>query len=987
MASSVSSSINTYAGIEKYSPDFQLLGQVLNAKQTQLNYNRSKLQDFRNQLGALDVAKEEDRAYLDTRLDQVTEIANQYANMDLSSDSLTNSLIGNMGQILDGNVKSALTGTKILRNEQAEWAAANKKDPKLYSNANYAYAMQGANKWLTDGQTGTTYNGGGGFIAYTPAEDEINKNMAEAIKLATHKRDRPVAGPAGGIGGIITEEWVDRNELQNILYSKLNSNHIRQLSIDAWAKYDRLPTELLKQDYEAYTQPQIDESNSKIESLKAAIANTDNPDVKKSYQASLDSWIKSKNELENEKSFDNFLASNGKQGVYTSLHQNVVMDRFLDAYSRDPETVEIKVNEIEKANIELQMNREAVADKKAQQAIENQLKMDANEIAAYKAGLVDKNGKPIDQTKTVFQPGADIKIEAKHETNSTFSALNEKHNKLEEGIKNTLMNEMKVSEKVATAFMNSKRYADMVKNGNMAGLETIVLGEKGYTYKVSKSFRDKMTQLGADHYNSPVLTAAYEDLDNMVGVAQDAMSIAYKKGGIKQNDIPDFTIRARYADAGNGKKKIVFDQNAAGFKSPDGKSNINEYARLLNKKANLKSGEDLTDIEKVNLQLYGNLHLLNDKTLRDNPERKAFIKQRIVKQLGDLGVGAKDFQKINLNTQTYIGNKIPNTRTKIETGRDTWMSEITRGDVSSYGDRNEETKTKEEIRLNQERLDRMKAQGESSWMGLSATELQRQINEDKQKLKGSKPALDIEDHLGQGFKGIENTIEDNLVRSTNLIAGRSKVLTKASDKVMWEKLALASGISSTENMDLVLSPVIQNGEITTRLKVTTTAKVKKGEVPIEVDMNSADLKDLKIANWDVQDHRYNAVKGEYAPTLSLGNGNYSGYVNKGLNPKLKAVLLEDSKATPEIEAKTKELLADYSKGNFKIVYTPISGKYYARVLDTTDNDKDVLPGFMIPDESIISDDKASELLASPKQYADQIVNKMIEEYQTYLLNN
>ena len=172
MASSYSA-INDYSNLTLYTPDYNLLQTALQYKQGKLDQNRAKLQQVRDQFGALDVVKDEDQKYLDDRLQKVTEITNKYAGLDLSSDALTNSLVGNMNQVIDDGVKTAVVSTKRLRNEQKEWEEKRKNKPEQYSDLNYAFAMQKANRWMNDGTTGTSYSGGGGFVEYR----DVNKKI------------------------------------------------------------------------------------------------------------------------------------------------------------------------------------------------------------------------------------------------------------------------------------------------------------------------------------------------------------------------------------------------------------------------------------------------------------------------------------------------------------------------------------------------------------------------------------------------------------------------------------------------------------------------------------------------------------------------------------------------------------------------------------------------------------------------------------------
>ena len=191
MAFSGSQNINQYAGINLYTPDFQLISTALTAKQQKLDTNRAKLQSYRDQLGlSLDVAKDADQKYIDDRLSQLTAMTNQYASMDLSNDGLTQSLMSNLGQVIDGNVKNAVTSTKILQSEQAEWADKRKNKPELYAERNYKYAMQKANNWMNDDTVGTAYNGGGGFIEYVDYSAMIQKALPDIQKALEAKGKR-----------------------------------------------------------------------------------------------------------------------------------------------------------------------------------------------------------------------------------------------------------------------------------------------------------------------------------------------------------------------------------------------------------------------------------------------------------------------------------------------------------------------------------------------------------------------------------------------------------------------------------------------------------------------------------------------------------------------------------------------------------------------------------------------------------------------------
>ena len=967
MGSSVSGAINSYAGIEKYSPDFQLLGQVMNSKQTQLNSNRGKLQDYRNQLGALDVAKDEDRAYLDQRLDQVSDITNKYANLDLSSDALTNSLIGNMGQVFDQNVTAALTGTKILRNEQAEWTKAREKGDGKYSDANYAYAMRQANQWLNDGATGTRYNGGGGFIEYASPTEHINKVMPELLKAATHKRQRPIDGPAGGVGGIITEEYVDRNELQSMIQSQLGEKHLRQMQIDAWANYDQLPDNILEQDYNNFTEPKIQENEDKIKSLEAAIANATNPDVKKQYQDSLDYAKKEKDSFENENSFSSLMASRGKRDVYTTLHQAKLMDGFLDAYSREPLVVDIAVNAIDQANRTLEHQNEVMAETLRHNKATEAKADAANKIAAYKAGINADGTVPEAAT---FLPGPSVKVPTNKEENSVFTDLKNDANALQQKAISSLK-AMGVSDKTAKYFVTTKRFADMTVNGNLAGVKFLELD--GKKLEVSKDFRNAVTHLGSDHFNNPILKQSYKEIDEMVTDVQGTLAKAVLNKQLDLTSIPNFTVKLNVKDAKAGTYTVISEPN--GFKG-------NPYVDLLKKKASLKKGQSLSNQDAANLQLYGNMHLMNDGGL--SPEQRAFARQRVVEQLNGLGISNSDYKKIQIKSKIKPGEVIPNTKTKVEYGKDSWMTEITKRNTSSGGKMGEDYI----LRGRLEEYSNMLENEKEYWFGKDQTKI-KALEAEVAKIEKQLESEDVSDRVINGFKTIEENIAKTITSQTKLVAGREQVLPRKGNEGVYIKLAAASGLVTTSKDDLVLVPTFDDkGKTTTIVKVKnlTTGAIGKNTVKLDQAMTADELEKLNISKWDVKGHRYNAEKGDTAPVLKLGNGNYNGIYDRGMNSTTKASLIKDIEGLPEqVLVVTQKLLKEYSAGLYEVRYVSVGKKYRPAVFNTQTKEN-LFMGEPLS-SPIIEDSKADEYLESPKSTVDSVIEDMIIATQKATYNN
>ena len=80
-----------------------------------------------------------------------------------------------MSDVVDDNVKNAVISTRIYKSEQASWGKLKETSPEKYSQTNHAYAQQGADAWLSDGSTGSKYQGGGGVIEYVDVQGKLAK--------------------------------------------------------------------------------------------------------------------------------------------------------------------------------------------------------------------------------------------------------------------------------------------------------------------------------------------------------------------------------------------------------------------------------------------------------------------------------------------------------------------------------------------------------------------------------------------------------------------------------------------------------------------------------------------------------------------------------------------------------------------------------------------------------------------------------------------
>lgn len=156
--------------------DKDLVQKALMYKQGKYDLNRQKIQSTINSAISLDLAKDEDADYLYGKLKETLDVVNQYGSGDLSLDSRTDYLQGHISSVADDNVMNGYLGTLKLRNIQKEASVAKKEG--LYSDLNFAYSMQDAQKWLSDGTVGSEYSGNSSYVPYS----DNDKKFREVIK-------------------------------------------------------------------------------------------------------------------------------------------------------------------------------------------------------------------------------------------------------------------------------------------------------------------------------------------------------------------------------------------------------------------------------------------------------------------------------------------------------------------------------------------------------------------------------------------------------------------------------------------------------------------------------------------------------------------------------------------------------------------------------------------------------------------------------------
>lgn len=613
--------LHNYDNVPLYTPNFNLVNSVLQYKQGNLNENRSKLEDLVSNYANLDILRDVDKEYANSRLKAVLQMSNKYAAMDLSDPGLSSQLTRNVSQFFDDNVQNAVYSTKVFRAEQAEWEKARKDSPEKYSETNHQYALQFAQPWLQSKQVGETYRGGAGFREYTDYQKKIQDNIPKIAELlkAEYIRDENGNGMFRAIG---TYEEIDRGRLEQALQGVLNQKDLEQMKIDAWGQYNNAPEEKLREAFNGYMQPRIEAAEKEIGTVRALMQTEKDPERRQQYQDYITSATDRLGSMRNQ-NYDKV----GKEAAYTTMFREQFFDTYLDAYSYAPRKIKEEVNQLDvetfNANIKLRQEQRAderfIFDKNAyaERMELEYAKLQAKGTTNNKAGNIAGTGlTPVEQALY------DSQLVLTESILGSGDVPNAKSN-IDFGVEM----ERKATRQMLNAFSGyGLTEADLSDPAFVAAIKgTSGTDKTSFTYK-GKSIVVNMTNEGVANAihnfqnnvinDNPVRKKAYAEADKLINTTISNLAQAYGSGDNEFDaKLPSYTFK-------------LVDDGKGGFKvqklDPKFTSQYNYMQTLAYKKG---KGQTLTNAEEASLKLMTGMWLsagTNKKSTGDYIFQKSY---------------------------------------------------------------------------------------------------------------------------------------------------------------------------------------------------------------------------------------------------------------------------------------------------------------------------------------------------------------------------
>ncbi len=227
-------------------------------KQQQYDEGIQKIQTNIDNIAGLDVIRDVDKAYLQSKINELGSNLKVVGAGDFSNFQLVNSVNGMTNQIAkDSNVQEAVGSTARVRKEQANLETARKAGKSSVQNE--AYFNKDLNKWVNSSNLKEGYNGR--YIEYTDIDKKL-REVADKVHELDNSIDIPFKRDSAGniLKGSDGKPMIDdamlsistkgkpASKLLANFYSSLNENDQQQLHIDSWYHYRGATADTFKTD-------------------------------------------------------------------------------------------------------------------------------------------------------------------------------------------------------------------------------------------------------------------------------------------------------------------------------------------------------------------------------------------------------------------------------------------------------------------------------------------------------------------------------------------------------------------------------------------------------------------------------------------------------------------------------------------------------------------------------------------------------------------
>jgi hypothetical protein len=364
-------------------------------KQAQYDQGVQKIQSQIDNVAGMDIAKDSDKQYLQSKLNQLGSKLTAVAAGDFSNQQLVSTVGGMATQVgRDENVQNAVASTAWYKKQKQELDKQYKEGKSSVANV-YDFTSQ-ADKWLNNDEVGQRFNG-----RYSPYVD-IDKKFLETFK-ALHANETgkdfiyerytdPITGKLLSTDKLAVAmeregvEGIDAGKIQNALRATLTPDDLNQMRINANYQFkDTTPDDLANNATKQYQSSlsTVDEQIKRLESI-AALSDAQ-PKLQKRALDSIEQLKADKSRIAENYVENLKLANDNPELAKLNIYKEGALNQFANAFSWEKRTTQVLAN----PQFQGQLDADRVALQKAEYTLRVR-SQDFQELSETRKYLLDE---------------------------------------------------------------------------------------------------------------------------------------------------------------------------------------------------------------------------------------------------------------------------------------------------------------------------------------------------------------------------------------------------------------------------------------------------------------------------------------------------------------------------------------------------------------------------------------------------------------------
>ena len=363
-------------------------------KQAQYEQGVQKIQSQIDQVAGLDVLRDIDKNYLQTKLNDLGNDLKWHAASDFSNFQTVNAVGGMTKQISrDKNVQNAVSSTAWYRKQAQEMESAIKTGKSSQSNV-WDFNDK-ANRYISSTNLEDTFSDR--YIPYT----DYQKKWTDVLgKLHSNLTQEDITNVMDANGNVdrsklaaamtrVKDEGVSATQIENAIRSSFNSNDLEQMKLDGRYQFRGASVEDLQGHYQKIYDSQVKGIDSRIKGLQGIVNSSgSNPKLKNKALTTIDELAQQKQDLKDglRTRFDQIVAD--PEQAKGDIYKDAAVAEFANAFSWEHKTLEKLTNpELEAAHWEKDYGLKVAVEQRQKDEFSWKKYMDTENLGISKANL------------------------------------------------------------------------------------------------------------------------------------------------------------------------------------------------------------------------------------------------------------------------------------------------------------------------------------------------------------------------------------------------------------------------------------------------------------------------------------------------------------------------------------------------------------------------------------------------------------------------